>query len=200
MSGHNKGVFIARDGVLIPKQPQRKTVVSSELVPGSVEGISRIRALGFTVFIVTNDEDVCHGTIKEIELEDLHGHLVCAISELDSNAFIDGVFYCVHHPEAKLQEYRKKCDCRLPKPGLLEKAAGDFSVDLSRSFMIGDHESLVITGHLAGGQSILIKSPGNNDLDLGPIDSSLPYDPKVAEPDMTFNNLTEAADWLANKD
>ena len=194
MAGHNKGIFIARDGALIPRTEGREHVTSGELPPDSAQAISKMRSLGFTIFVITNHEPVAHGELKETKLEDLHCELVCAISELDSMAFVDGVYYCVHHPAAKLEDYREDCDCRIPKPGLLEKAAGDFSVDLARSFVVGDHISAIVAGHLAGARSVLLKGPGN---DLPPIDSPLSYDPKVAEPDATHDSLSAVAEWLS---
>ena len=196
MAGHNKGIFIVRDGALIPRIADREHVTPGELPPDAGHAIAKMRSLGYTIFVITNHEPVAHGDLKETKLEDLHCELVCAVSELDSMAFVDGVYYCVHHPTAKLEDYREDCDCRIPKPGLLEKAAGDFSVDLARSFVVGDHPSAVVAGHLAGARSILIRGPGN---DLPPIESSLRYEDKVAEPDATHESLTAVADWLATE-
>ncbi len=194
MAGHNKGIFLARDGILLPRKPGRENVTAGEVIEGAPQAISRMRELGFTIFVVTNHEAVAHGDLKETRLEDLHCELVCAISDVDSMAFVDGIYYCAHHHEAKLEDYKEDCECRIPKPGLLEKAAGDFSVDLARSFMVGDHESAVVAGHLAGARSVLIRGPGN---ELEPIESSLTYEAKVAVPEATLDSLAALVDWLA---
>ena len=43
-----------------------------------------------------------------------------------------------------------ECDCRKPKPGMLLRAAEDYNIDLSKSFMIGDSEADAEAGLKAG--------------------------------------------------
>lgn len=69
---------------------------------------------------------------------------------------LDAEYYCLHHPEAIITTYRSVCDCRKPKPGLLVKAAQDMSIDLSKSWMVGDNLSDVKAGKTAGCRTILI--------------------------------------------
>jgi len=38
-------------------------------------------------------------------------------------AHIDGVYFCPHHPNATLEQYRKNCSCRKPEPGMILRAA-----------------------------------------------------------------------------
>ena len=78
-------------------------------------------------------------------------------------AFIDAVYYCPHHPEkgfdGERPAYKKACNCRKPKPGLLLQAAKDWNIDLSASYMIGDSERDVQAGEAAGCErSYLVKS------------------------------------------
>ena len=72
---------------------------------------------------------------------------------------IEKCFYCPHHPTAgKNPIYTIECMCRKPHPGMLLQAAQEFSIDLSRSIMIGDKEDDVKAGNTAGCKSFLVQS------------------------------------------
>jgi D-glycero-D-manno-heptose 1,7-bisphosphate phosphatase len=71
-------------------------------------------------------------------------------------AWIDKIYYCPHHPEFGSPPYRKDCDCRKPKAGMIEQAQRELDVDLSRSFMIGDKSSDIEFGKNGGLQTILV--------------------------------------------
>ena len=79
-------------------------------------------------------------------------------------AYLDGIYFCPHHPdqgyEGEVPELKVNCDCRKPKPGMLLKAAKDFNIDLSKSFMIGDSDIDVQAGINAGCKSIKIVEGG----------------------------------------
>lgn len=53
---------------------------------------------------------------------------------------ISASYYCPHHPEAVVDKYRQKCDCRKPGTGLFEKAISEFNIDLDNLILIGDKE------------------------------------------------------------
>ncbi|MEM3795596.1 MAG: HAD-IIIA family hydrolase, partial [Thermoprotei archaeon] len=74
----------------------------------------------------------------------------------ERGAQLDGEYYCLHHPDAENPEYRVKCECRKPRPGLLLQAAAQHGVDLSKSYMVGDDLNDVRAGQAAGCKTILI--------------------------------------------
>ena len=75
---------------------------------------------------------------------------------------MDAIYYCPHHPhkgyEGEIPELKIDCDCRKPKPGMLLKAADDFNIDLTKSWMIGDSENDVLAGKAAGCKTELLKN------------------------------------------
>ena len=75
-------------------------------------------------------------------------------------AYLDGIYYCPHHPdsgfEGEVKELKIICDCRKPKPGMLYKAAEDYNIDLSESWMVGDGENDIKAGFNAGCHTALI--------------------------------------------
>jgi D-glycero-D-manno-heptose 1,7-bisphosphate phosphatase len=77
-------------------------------------------------------------------------------------AYIDGVFYCPHHPDKGFLGERKElkfdCECRKPKPGMFLQAAEKFNIDLKKSWMIGDSQNDIKAGMTAGCKTALIGS------------------------------------------
>jgi D-glycero-D-manno-heptose 1,7-bisphosphate phosphatase len=69
---------------------------------------------------------------------------------------IDGVYCCLHHPQALLSEYRMECDCRKPAPGMLLRAAAERNVDLAKSYTVGDGIVDILAGQAAGTTTIFI--------------------------------------------
>ena len=74
------------------------------------------------------------------------------------DAHIDAMYYCPHHPEAKIEKYRLDCDCRKPKPGMLVKAQQELNIDLKKSFMIGDKLTDIEAGRNAGCKTIMVRT------------------------------------------
>ena len=60
------------------------------------------------------------------------------LDDLKSKGNIAKVYYCPHHPNGKIKEYRIDCDCRKPRLGLYEEAIREFDIDLEQSYAIGD--------------------------------------------------------------
>jgi histidinol phosphatase-like enzyme len=71
-------------------------------------------------------------------------------------AVLDGEFYCLHHPRAKVARLKAVCDCRKPEPGLLIEAAEALNIDLNKSWMIGDGLTDIEAGKKAGCRTILL--------------------------------------------
>jgi D-glycero-D-manno-heptose 1,7-bisphosphate phosphatase len=73
---------------------------------------------------------------------------------------VDAVYYCPHHPDkgfdGEIPELKIDCNCRKPKPGMLLKAAEDFNIDLSQSYMVGDGENDVLAGEAARCRAFLL--------------------------------------------
>ena len=94
------------------------------------------------------------------ELDEIHNKMETLLGK--DGAYLDAIYFCPHHPhkgyEGEIPELKFDCDCRKPKPGLLIKAAEDFNIDLSKSWMIGDGESDVLAGKAAGCKTILLSN------------------------------------------
>ena len=98
------------------------------------------------------------------ELDEIHNKMETLLGK--EGAYLDAIYYCPHHPhkgyEGERPELKIDCDCRKPKPGMLLKAAEDFNIDLSQSWMIGDGENDVRAGINAGCKTVLIGDSNEN--------------------------------------
>lgn len=159
---NNRAVFLDRDGtinelVYLPEHGLIDSPLNPEqfkLLPGAVEAIRRFRELGFKVIVVSNQPAIAKGKMTMRLFEDIRAKMKRLLA--DEGAYIDGEYYCFHHPEAMLPKYRVDCDCRKPKPGLLIKAARDFGVNLRECYMVGDGVTDVVAGQTVGCKTILI--------------------------------------------
>jgi histidinol-phosphate phosphatase family protein len=100
--------------------------------------------------------------------------------------YLDGFYYCPHHPNGIVPGYAAECECRKPRPGLLLKAANDMDIDLTSSWMIGDILNDVEAGTRAGCKTILI----NNDNETGWVSE------RTKVPEYKAKDLAEAARYI----
>jgi D,D-heptose 1,7-bisphosphate phosphatase len=108
----------------------------------------------------------------------------------ERNAYLDAEYYCFHHPDGIREEYRKVCDCRKPKPGLIIRAAKEHDISLSESFVIGDGLIDVKAGREAGCKTLLVASTNGLLLRL--------MEEQDAQPDYLVRTLEEAVKTVEN--
>ena len=150
--GTRRAVFLDRDGVInrMWLHPEFGTVDSPaspeqfELLPGAGEAIAELKRLGLLVIVVSNQPGIAKGKFTPALLAAIEHKMVAAIEA--AGGHLDAVYNCLHHPDAVLDEYRLTCDCRKPRPGLLVRAAREWDIDLSRSYLIGDGVTDIAAG------------------------------------------------------
>ena len=127
-------VILDRDGVLNRRPPRGEYVRSWrewEWLPGSLEALRLFKERGFRVVIVSNQAGVARGVMSEDDVADIHSRMIAEVA--DAGGEIEKVYYCPHG-------WDDGCACRKPKPGMLFNAQRDYSLDLSRTYFIGDDE------------------------------------------------------------
>ncbi len=153
----NKAVFLDRDGVITQEPPHYAHRLDQlALIPKSGDAIRLLNESGFMVVIVSNQAGIAHGYYREEDAVSFNQALGEKL--LEAGARIDAVYYCPHHPEAKIMNYRVDCDCRKPRPGMLTKAAKELGVDMESSFMVGDKLSDIEAGEMAECKTVLVKT------------------------------------------
>jgi len=157
-----KAVFLDRDGVIneLIYYPEHGIVDSPFspnqfiLLPKVAKTIVKFHELGFKVVVVSNQPSVAKGYLSKETFTKIRGKMNSELAKQE--AFLDGEYYCFHHPEAKVKRLKANCKCRKPEPGLLIKAAKELDIDLSLSWMIGDGLTDIIAGKSAGCRTILL--------------------------------------------
>lgn len=152
LSNKQRAIFLDRDGTINKYVGFLTDINDFELLPNVVEAIKKINTSGYLAVVVTNQPVVARGEVTYDELQEIHNKMETLLGA--EGAYIDAIYYCPHHPhkgyEGEIPELKFECDCRKPKPGMLIKAAADFNIDLSQSWMIGDGENDVLAGKNAG--------------------------------------------------
>lgn len=145
-------IFLDRDGVLIENRASYvRTWSDVTIFPDAIKGLSNPSLEKYKIVIVTNQSGVGRGIIPIETAEKINKRLVDLIR--DQSGKLDGAYLCPHSPDMK-------CDCRKPHPGLLLQAADELSLDLKRSWMIGDAWSDVQAGQAAGVLGTIIVKTG----------------------------------------
>jgi len=158
LSHPQKAIFLDRDGTINKYVGFLRNIDEFELIPGVAEAIKRINSSGYLAIVVTNQPVIARGEVTVPELQEIHNKMETLLGA--DGAYLDAIYYCPHHPhrgyEGEIPELKIDCDCRKPKPGMLFRAAEDFNIDLTTSWMIGDGENDIKAGKAAGCRTALI--------------------------------------------
>lgn len=171
-----RAVFLDRDGVLnashhvdgVPRPPA--TTDDLTILPGVTEACRRLHVADFLLIVATNQPDVARGDQTRENVERMNAALRARLP-------LDDIVVCYH-------DDANGCSCRKPLPGLLLDAAQQWSIDLARSFMVGDRWRDVEAGNSAGCLTVLVQGS------LEEVES---------DPHHTAGSLAEAADWILTR-
>ena len=152
-----KAIFLDRDGVINKEKNYVHKISDFEFIPKVFDALKKAQNLGYKLIIITNQAGIGKGKFKERDLHVLHSYMINLLNRKGIN--IEAIYYCPHHPEALLKEYKINCNCRKPNPGMLLRAAKENFIDLKKSIIIGDKLSDYYAGKNAGLlYSILVKT------------------------------------------
>ncbi|MBU2511831.1 HAD family hydrolase [bacterium] len=152
MSGENKAVFLDRDGVLIEDVHYLSDLKQVQIFQDIPQNLIRLKTYGFKLIVITNQSGIARGYFPESFVKETHDFLNQALGSV-----LDAFYYCPHHIEGQ-KPYDLSCNCRKPKPGLVQQAVLEHHIDVKKSFMVGDKKSdlgLAVNSGLSG---ILVKT------------------------------------------
>ena len=125
-----KLVILDRDGVInYDSEHFIKSVAEWKALPGSPEAIAKLTQTGYRVVVATNQSGIGRGLFDMDTLNAMHDKMHRAVQAAGGR--IDAVFYCPHTADSN-------CNCRKPKPGMMERIADCFNVDLKGVYAVGD--------------------------------------------------------------
>ena len=157
-----RAVFLDRDGVLNRNvfNPDTGEFESPgkasdlELFPRVLQSLLLLQEAGYVLFLVSNQPNYAKGKSTLDELQGVHAALTKSLD--DAGITFAQFFYCFHHPQGIVPSHSGICECRKPSPYFLQKAASDFGVSLSHSWMIGDRASDIQCGNSVGVRTIRV--------------------------------------------
>lgn len=111
---------------------------------------------GFQIFVVTNQAGIAKGLYTEKQFFELTEWM---LSELNKRGcYIDQVYHCPFHPQAKVKRFKKKTKLRKPGNGMILKALKDWNIIKTKSFLIGDSVTDIVAGEKTGISSHFVKT------------------------------------------
>jgi len=177
-------VFLDRDGTILDELGYLTPDSTVHVYPFSIDAIRLLARAGFAVVVITNQGGIGLGLYDHAFVDRTHGDLSRQFEA--GGATIDGWYYCPHHPEAVVAEFKQVCGCRKPATGLVTTAAKDLDVDLSRSWVVGDQWRDIEVAHRTGARSVLVRTGYGRRLEHNWPDG-------IARPTIVADNLMEAA-------
>jgi D-glycero-D-manno-heptose 1,7-bisphosphate phosphatase len=141
--------LLDRDGTIIAERHYLATPDGVELLPGAVEGLRRLAALGIGLVVVSNQSGLSRGYFDQVTLDAIHERLRELLAQ--GGVTLDGIYVCPHTEE-------HACDCRKPRPGLVRQAAAELGFDPAEAFVLGDKACDVDLGRAVGATTVLLRT------------------------------------------
>ncbi|HLZ14286.1 MAG TPA: HAD family hydrolase [Candidatus Acidoferrum sp.] len=174
-------VFLDRDGTILDEVGYLNHASRFRMLPGAAAAIAKLNAADDPVIVVSNQSGVGRGYFPESVVTEVNQLMHRELEK--AGARLTAVYYCPHGSA-------DTCGCRKPKLGMVRRAAEEHSIDIERSFFVGDRRSDIELGHNAGGKSILVRTGYGE----GEFTWQMAKWPKA--PDFVAIDLAAAVDWI----
>lgn len=143
-----RAVFLDRDGVINVDSGYVSQRDDFEFIDGVIDACKALKEKGYLLVVITNQSGIARGYFSEEQFHTLTEWMDWSLA--DRGVDLDGLYYCPHHAEKGIGEYKIDCDCRKPKPGMLMSAIADLNIDAGQSILVGDKVSDIQAGLAAG--------------------------------------------------
>lgn len=200
----NSAVFLDRDGTINEEVGYLDSLDKLRLFENTAEAIKLINESGMKAVLITNQSGVARGYFTEEFVRIVHRQIQEILQE--KGAFLDGFYYCPHHPTEGIGIYLQTCTCRKPGSGMLIKAAGELNIDLNRSYAVGDMFKDIEAASRVGAKGILVKTGYGlkaMEKDLRRIPTEYPPEEKgnpdaseTLQPDYIAEDILDAVTWI----
>ncbi len=141
-----QAVFLDRDGTLIEDRGHIDHESDVAFYPVTVPALKQLQKR-FQLFIVTNQPGIAEGTITRDGVERVNRYITTHLT--NHGIEITDVYVCPH-------QRSDNCSCIKPNPHFLHCAEEDYEIDLTRSYVVGDHPSDVQLAEYAGATGIYV--------------------------------------------
>ena len=174
-------IVLDRDGVINrDSDAYIKSPDEWQALPGSLDAIEALTGAGWSVVVASNQSGLGRGLFDAEALDAINAKMIAAVEEAGGS--LSGIYLCPHHPD-------ENCECRKPKPGLLQQIETDLGLSLAGQPVVGDSMRDLEAAMAVGAQPILVRT-GNG----GKTEQLL--DPAQQIP--VLNDLADAVRHLLN--
>ncbi|NCJ12852.1 D-glycero-beta-D-manno-heptose 1,7-bisphosphate 7-phosphatase [Serratia marcescens] len=150
-------IFLDRDGTINVDHGYVHEIDNFHFIDGVIDACRKLKKMGFALVMVTNQSGIARGKFSEDQFMYLTEWMDWSLADRDVD--FDGIYFCPHHPEAVVEEYRQVCDCRKPQPGMLLQAQQELNIDMAASYMVGDKPEDMQAAIAAGvGTKVLVRT------------------------------------------
>lgn len=178
--GLTPAVFLDKDGTLIEDVPYNVNPQLVRLVAGAGQALWKLKKAGYKLIVISNQSGVARGLFQQSALLQVSEKIQQLLAPF--GVMIDDFYYCPHGSN-------DACECRKPKPGLIQRAVNEHGIDPKRSWMIGDILHDVEAGNRAGCHTIHVDNGSETEWQPG----------EYRQPDKTAGSLREAAEIIRNQ-
>jgi|SRR3989344_5353259 len=155
-----KAVFLDRDGTININKPEYVHKIEDfKFIPGTLSALKKLSETEYKIIVITNQSGIARGYYNKKDLTGLNKWLLKTLKE--NGIRIDKIYFCPHGPD-------NGCSCRKPEIGMFLKAALDFKINLSKSWVIGDKKTDIVAGRASNIKTIKIGSRMPKSLKLEP--------------------------------
>jgi D-glycero-D-manno-heptose 1,7-bisphosphate phosphatase len=168
-------VFLDRDGTLVEDRGVLAEPADVVFYADTADALKRLQDR-FLLFLVTHQPWVARGMITLNQVDRVNAWVVSRLAE--HGVVITAVYVCPHDRE-------EGCHCIKPRPYFLRKAAKEYSLDLKRSFTVGDHPHDVEFARSVGARGVYVRT-GHGEKHLHELDPG----------EIVTSGIAEAADWI----
>ncbi len=155
--GGRRALLLDRDGVINHDTGYLCRAADCRFIDGIFDLTREFAARGFVIAILTNQSGIGRGYYSEADFAALMGWMCGEFTR--HGVDIAAVYHCPDHPTEGIGPYRRENPWRKPGAGMFLQAAADLSLDMARSWTIGDKPSDMAAGRVAGIGTLVLLDP-----------------------------------------
>jgi len=185
-------VFIDRDGTITEEVGYVNHADRLKLIHNAAKAICLLNKAGILAICASNQAGVARGYFPLSLVYKVNEKLNKLLKR--QGAYLDAIYFCPHHKDGAVPDFKVDCDCRKPKIGMIKKAADEFNIDIRSSYAVGDKYTDVEFARNAGCMAIMVKTGyGKGELEIFGNDWK-------DRPDCVAEDLFDAVRWILRRE
>ncbi len=175
-------LFLDRDGTIIEEKYFLSNPAEVVFYEDAFAKLRQARQAGYKLVIVTNQSGVARGYMSEDDVRAVNAKVVAGLAA--EGVEIDAVYYAPKHPQGTVEGFRSADNARKPGEVLFVRAARDCSIDLRRSWVIGDRTTDYLSAKVIGAAGGALLGTGYGEKALEKMQGFRGLQPDLVVPDL----------------